>query len=75
MLHNQQRDISSQYEKLSKELQDQEQKLARSQAFAQQKLAKAKQKKVNLEDTNPHVAQMQLDIQNNLNKTLSSCIL
>ncbi|CAK59765.1 unnamed protein product (macronuclear) [Paramecium tetraurelia] len=75
ILDNQEREMEMQFQKLEKELQDQQEKINRAENIMSSKLAKVQQKRIVLDESNAHISALELDIQNNLNKTLKTCIL
>ncbi|CAD8185682.1 unnamed protein product [Paramecium octaurelia] len=74
ILDNQEREVDMQFQKLEKELQDQQEKIGRAENIMNSKLAKVQQKRIVLDESNAHISALELDIQNNLNKTLKTCI-
>ncbi|CAD8119319.1 unnamed protein product [Paramecium sonneborni] len=74
ILDNQEREVEMQLQKIEKELQDQSDKITRAENIKNQKLAKVQQKRIVLDESNAHISALELDIQNNLNKTLKTCI-
>ncbi|CAD8120409.1 unnamed protein product [Paramecium sonneborni] len=59
---------------MERELQDQQDKITRAENIMNSKLAKVQQKRIVLDESNAHISALELDIQNNLNKTLKTCI-
>ncbi|CAD8101608.1 unnamed protein product [Paramecium primaurelia] len=74
ILDNQEREVEMQFQKMEKELQDQQEKISRAENIMNSKLAKVQQKRIVLDESNAHISALELDIQNNLNKTLKTCI-